>query len=129
MSNERKTKTNGKRILIVEDEPDVAETMKMLLEREGYSAEYTLDPHKALGMMPKFDIVLLDIMMPVMSGREVLARMKESGITTPVIVVSAVGMPIEVERELTAKYPGIGFLAKTLMHTDLAKEVKKKLKG
>jgi len=127
MSKRQKTKTDEKRILIVEDEPDVAETMKMLLKRESYSAEYTLDPRKALEMMRRFDLVLLDIMMPIMSGREVLAEMKKRGITTPVIVVSAVGMPIEVERELTAKYPGIGFLSKTLMHIDLAKEVRKRI--
>jgi len=120
-------KGNGKRILIIEDEPDVAETMKMLLEREGYYAEYTLDPRKALGMMPKFDLVLLDIMMPIMSGREVLAEIRKRGIKTPVIVVSAVGLPMEMERELAVKYPGVRFLSKTLIATDLAKEAGKML--
>ncbi|VVB73566.1 Regulator of RpoS [uncultured archaeon] len=114
-------------VLVIEDEPDVAETMKMLLEREGYQVEYTLDPRKGLELADKVDVVLLDIMMPVMSGREVLAQMKKRKIKTPVIVVSAVGMPLEVERELQSKYPGVGFLSKTFMHTDLAKEVRKKI--
>jgi len=116
-----------KKILIIEDEPDVAETMKMLIEKEGYNVEYVLDPKKGLQMIKKFDLLLLDIMMPTMSGREVLAEMKRQKIKTPVIVVSAVGMPMEIARELTDKYPGMGFVAKTEMHTTLIGEIKKKI--
>jgi CheY-like chemotaxis protein len=125
-----KSAAKSKRILIIEDESDVAETMKMLLEREGYVAEYTLDPRKGLEMMKKFDLVCLDIIMPIMSGREVLAEIKKKGIKTPVIVVSAVGLPTEVESELIGKYPNIvkGFVSKPYMHTDLVKEIKKRLK-
>lgn len=123
-------KSKAGKILIIEDEPDVAETMKMLLEREGYAVEYTLDPRKGISMLKKFDLLCLDIIMPIMSGREVLAEMKKKGIKTPVIVVSAVGLPTEVESELMGKYPNTvkGFVSKPYMHTDLAKEIKKRLK-
>jgi DNA-binding response OmpR family regulator len=120
-------KKNGK-ILIIDDEPDIAETMKMLIEREGYKVEYVLDPRKGIEKIKSFDLLLLDIIMPTMSGREVLAEMKKRGIGTPTIVVSAVGLPMEVERELDSKYPGVGFVPKTEMHTILIEEVKKRMR-
>ena len=116
-----------KKILIIEDEPDVAETIKMLIEKEGYDVEYVLNPKKGLPMIKKYDLLLLDIMMPEMSGREVLAEIKRLKIKTPVIVVSAVGMPMEIERELTGKYPGVEFVAKTSMHDELIVKIKKKI--
>jgi len=123
--------SKARKILIIEDEPDVAETMKMLLEKGGYAVEYTLDPRKGLSMIKDFDLLCLDIIMPIMSGREVLGEMVHKKIKTPVIVVSAVGLPMEVENELRGKYPDIvkGFVSKPYMHTDLVKEVRKKLKG
>lgn len=115
-----------KKILIIEDEPDAAETMKMLLERAGYSVDYVLDPRKGLKMLGDYDLLILDIIMPVMSGREVLAEIKRKKIKIPIIVVSAVGLPGEVERELALKYPGVGFVPK-LSISELPGEVKKKL--
>jgi len=120
-------KKNGKKILIIDDEPDIAETMKMLIEREGYKVEYVLDPRKGIEKIKGFDLLLLDIIMPTMSGREVLAEMKKRGIDVSTIVVSAVGLPMEMERELNGKYPGVGFVQKTEMHTILVNEVKKRM--
>lgn len=114
------------KILIIEDEPDAAETMKLLLERGGYSVDYVLDPRKGLKMLGDYDLLILDIIMPVMSGREVLAEIKKKKIKIPIIVVSAVGLPGEVERELALKYPGVGFVPK-LSISELPGEVKKKL--
>lgn len=116
-----------KMILIIDDEPDVGETMKMIVERAGYKAEYMNDPVKALGAMKKFDLVLLDIMMPKMSGRQVLSEMKKKKITTPVIVVSAVGMPMETSTEIANKYPGTSFVGKTEIATELVGEIKSKI--
>lgn len=116
-----------KKILIVEDEPDVAETMKMLVERDGYQCDYCLDPRQGLEKMKGYDLLLLDIMMPRMSGRQVLEEMKKRGIQMPVIVVSAVGLPIEIASELNKFYPGVEFVAKTEMHTDLIRAIVEKI--
>jgi DNA-binding response OmpR family regulator len=115
------------RILIIEDEIDVAESTKELLEMEGYEVDYALDPKKGLKMVKDYDLLLLDIMMPIMSGREVLAELKKMKNKTPIIVISAVGMPMEIGRELNDKYPGVEFVAKTSMHDELVKTIKKKL--
>ncbi len=119
---------NKKRILIIEDESDVAQVMKTMLEMEGYKADVALDPREGIKKIKKYDLLLLDIMMPIMSGREVLAELKKQGINIPVIVVTAVGMPMEVEMELSRKYPGIKVISKVYIERDLIKEVAKKIK-
>jgi DNA-binding response OmpR family regulator len=115
------------RILIIEDEIDVAESTKELLEMAGYTVDYSLDPKKGLKMVKDYDLLLLDIMMPIMSGREVLTEIKRLKIKTPIIVVSAVGMPKEMEKEITEKYPGVEFIAKTSMHFELVGKIRKRI--
>ncbi|MCS7109274.1 MAG: response regulator, partial [Candidatus Micrarchaeota archaeon] len=112
----------------IEDEADVAESIKMLLEMNGYKADYNLNPKAAIKKAKEYDLILLDIMMPIMSGREVLAEFKKMKLKVPVLVVTAVGMPFEIERELSAKYFPVRVLPKTSIHTDLIKEIKKILK-
>ena len=121
-----KVKNKGK-ILLIEDEPDIANSIKIFIEREGYELTYALDPRKGLDIMSSYDLLLLDIIMPTMSGREVLAEMKKRKIEIPVIVVSAVGLPMEVERELDEKYPGTGFVSKTQISEKLMGEIKKRI--
>ena len=65
-----------KRILIIEDEPDVAETIKMFLEKKGYAVEYEVDAMEGVGKLKDFDLLLLDLIMPKVSGRAVLKEMK-----------------------------------------------------
>ncbi len=114
-----------KKILIIEDEPDVAETIKAYLEGAGYSAEYSLDPAKAVKDLNKFDLLLLDLIMPRFSGHQVLKEMKKGGIKKPVVVLSAVGLPGVISAELKRDYPGVLFVAKTAMHSELLPAIKK----
>ncbi|MFH0885289.1 MAG: response regulator [Candidatus Micrarchaeota archaeon] len=118
-----------KRILIIEDEPDVAQSIKMYLENEGYSVEFTLDAGKGIKMMKKFDLLLLDLIMPKLSGRTVLREMKEQGIKKPVVVLSAVGLPEIVGAELVNEFPNLLFVPKTEMHAQLLPAIKKALSG
>ena len=117
-----------KRLLILEDEPDVAKAMKMLLESKGYSVDYTFKAEDALATMEKYDLLLLDLILsPHTSGRKVLAEMKSRGIKTQVIVVSAVTLPRMVADELSNSYPDVDFVSKLNMHTDLVPAIEKKL--
>ncbi len=81
------------RILVVDDNEDVAHITASVLTAKGYVVETALDGARALEMIvaESPDCVLLDIMMPNMSGIEVLTRMKESPATAaiPVILVTA----------------------------------------
>ena len=79
------------KILIVEDEVKLARMLEMELTYEGYEVEKALDGQagldKALSTGP--DLILLDIMLPVMDGLEVLRRVREHGLDTPVVLLTA----------------------------------------
>lgn len=81
----------AEKILIVEDEVKLARMLEMELTYEGYEVEKALDGQagldKALSTGP--DLILLDIMLPVMDGLEVLRRVREHGLDTPVVLLTA----------------------------------------
>ncbi|QSG12849.1 Rec domain [Halapricum desulfuricans] len=77
-------------VLIVEDEPDVAETYNLWLQDE-YVVRIAQNGDEALDMLDEaVDVVLLDRMMPGLSGDEVLSRIRESGYECRVAMVTAV---------------------------------------
>lgn len=77
-------------VLIVEDEPDVAETYNLWLQ-DGYEVRVAQNGDEALDMLDEdVDVVLLDRMMPGLSGDEVLSRIRESGYECRVAMVTAV---------------------------------------
>ncbi len=79
------------KILIVEDEEDLAENLADLLELEGYTPKICLSGEEALEEIKTSlpDIALLDIQLPEIDGIEVLRRIKELQPTLPVVMVSA----------------------------------------
>lgn len=79
------------RILIVEDEKDLAAIIKQGLEEEGYVVDVAHDGEEGLYMAENYpaDVVILDIMLPVMDGLTALNSMRRKGIKTPVIMLTA----------------------------------------
>jgi DNA-binding response OmpR family regulator len=79
------------RVLIVDDEPDVLLLLRIELEAEGSETLLAADGETAIRRIAEErpDIVLLDVMMPVVDGWGVLQRLAEQGSTTRVIVLSA----------------------------------------
>lgn len=79
------------RILIVEDEKDLAAIIKQGLEEEGYVVDVAHDGEVGLYMVESYpiDAVILDIMLPILDGLTVLNRMRKKGIMTPVILLTA----------------------------------------
>jgi DNA-binding response OmpR family regulator len=84
---------SDKRVLIVDDDPAIRQILRVLLERDGVRADIAEDGERAVKMLEGggYSVVLLDLLMPRMDGRGVIAYMREHDISTPVIVVSAVG--------------------------------------
>ncbi|BAM47822.1 response regulator transcription factor [Amphibacillus xylanus] len=78
-------------ILIVEDEKNLARALQLELEYEGYQVTTTHDGREAWGIISDktYDLILLDIMLPGLSGMEILRRMRKDGSLTPVILLTA----------------------------------------
>lgn len=96
------------RLLIVEDDGDLQQLLSLALTREGYEVHYAFNGQegldKALALQP--NVVLLDIMLPVLNGREVLVRLSENTLLRdiPVIVMTAHGdKPEMLEDSLRAQ--------------------------
>ena len=79
------------RILVVEDEPDIALGLKDDLGRHGYEVQTVGDGESALrrGQEPGWDIILLDLMLPGRDGFAVCRELRRAGIRTPVIMLTA----------------------------------------
>ncbi|KAF0133704.1 MAG: two-component system chemotaxis family response regulator CheY [Candidatus Saganbacteria bacterium] len=94
-----------KSILIIDDEVEILSILSFRLENWGYKAIKSDNGHDALVKIynDKPDLVLLDIMMPVMDGFEVLEKIKEKEETKriPIIVVSVVVSKKEVEKSIS----------------------------
>jgi DNA-binding NtrC family response regulator len=78
-------------ILIIDDEQQICESIKMILEYEDYSVDYALNGKEGLEKLEQnsFNALLLDIQMPDLNGFEVLNTMKEKGLDTKTIMISA----------------------------------------
>ncbi len=84
-------------LLIADDEADLLAELKPLLERSGYTVITASDGQHALDQIPreKPDLIILDVMMPRVNGREVLRRLRGQNDWTPVILLTQVGTPAE----------------------------------
>lgn len=80
-----------KSILVIDDEKEICESIKMILEYEDYNVDTTSIVSEGLKKLEygDFDTLLLDIQMPEMNGFEVLKHIKENGINISVIMISA----------------------------------------
>ena len=80
------------KVLIVEDDGNIAELLHLYLEKEGFDTQVAADGGKGVELFRSFrpDLVLLDIMLPVMDGWSVLRKIRE-GDKTPVIMLTAKG--------------------------------------
>ncbi|HYO81282.1 MAG TPA: sigma-54 dependent transcriptional regulator [Bryobacteraceae bacterium] len=81
------------RILVVDDEADIRESLETLLELEGYSATMAVDAGDAARRLDKnsYDLILLDLMMPDRSGMDLLRDIRERNTETPIIMLTAYG--------------------------------------
>ena len=79
------------KILIVEDDRELRQLFAHVLIKNGYTAEGVSNGKEALDALEKdyYDLIISDIMMPVMDGYELVRSLRESGNTTPVLMITA----------------------------------------
>jgi DNA-binding response OmpR family regulator len=89
--------TTKPKILLVDDEQAITANLSPFLERSGFIVTVAADGEEALAQVPSFapDLIVLDILMPRLDGRETLRRLRQSGNWTPVILLTQVGESTE----------------------------------
>ena len=94
------------RILIAEDEHEIAKALKVILEKHKYSADIVSNGSDALEYIRqiRYDALILDIMMPLVDGLEVLKTIRSEGIYTPALFLTA---RTELDDRVVRPYPTI----------------------
>ena len=111
-------------ILLVEDDPASADSLKALLELHGYRVQVAKDggqAHSAFRMR-RPDFVITDLILPGENGFELIDRMKRSDETVPVLVLSAISL--EDSRLLSERLGADGYLTKPAVPDNLLAEIK-----
>jgi two-component system copper resistance phosphate regulon response regulator CusR len=83
------------RILIVEDDPAAAEVLAKGLREHAYAVDIAVDGTSALEQvgLNDYDLLVLDLLIPGLSGLEVCRRLRDDGTTTPILMLTALGEP------------------------------------
>jgi len=115
------------RILIVEDEDTLCESLQRVFKREGYAADIADSAETAYRLLEtnSYDLIITDIILPGISGIEMIARYKQQNPGQKVIIMTAyASLQTAVE---ALRVGACDFIAKPVMHDELKRMVKKAL--
>ena len=114
------------RILLADDEPAIRRLYQQMLEGNGFEIIAVVDGKEALDRVTKesFDLMILDLNMPILDGFEVMVQMKEAGRSTPVIVMTG-HFPEEVVEDRLEGLSVVEVLRKPVMITTLLNSVRR----
>jgi len=123
---------NNTSILVIDDEEDVRKSIALFLAANGFSNVDTAagaNDGVRKASAKKYDLIILDMIMPRVSGGGALEKISEKKIRTRVLVLSAVGLPEVVGEEVRKRYPKAGFLPKTNAATELVGRIGEMLRS
>ncbi|RAN85535.1 DNA-binding response regulator, partial [Bacillus sp. SRB_28] len=106
------TGVSAKKILIVEDDADIADLLALHLRDEGYDVTHADDGNKGVALLENggWDALILDLMLPGIDGLEICRRARNMAHYTPVIIISA--RASEIHRVLGLELGADDYLAK-----------------
>ncbi len=112
------------RVLIVEDEDNIATLLRDDLKIEGYEAEIVSDGEQALAIVKEkdFDLILLDIMLPGMDGYEICRQLRRDETSIPIIMLTAKGQ--EAEKVLGLELGADDYITKPFSPLELRARIK-----
>ena len=120
------------KILIVDDEEDILSSVRLLLEKTGYEVKTANRGKAALEMLSreKFDLVLLDILMPEMSSVEVLERIRADPRTKDQkVAIFTVVQPSREGEKIIKKLKPVEYFQKPIDVGDFTRRIKRVLEG
>jgi two-component system, OmpR family, alkaline phosphatase synthesis response regulator PhoP len=108
-----------RKVLVVEDDRTLRQALTFNLSREGYEPVIAGDGENAMAIAraQRLDLILLDVMLPGMSGVEVLRTLRREGVDTPVIILSAKGD--EIDRVVGLKVGADDYVPKPFSRPEL----------
>lgn len=111
-------------ILVIEDEPEMQRGLRDNLEFEGYTVHVVGDGKKGLETIrsKKFDLILLDVMLPGISGFDICKTARTEGVSTPIIMLTAKGE--EVDKVLGLEFGADDYITKPFSLRELLARVK-----
>ena len=116
------------RILVADDEADIREILKIILDKEGYGVILAKDGQEALDLIKadKPDLIILDYLMPVLDGISVCKALKKDDATRLIPVIMATAYENEKENGLAAG--AVDFISKPIDRIDLLLRIRSVLK-
>ena len=117
------------RVLLVEDEPNIREAMRFILSRDGWDVAVHADGATAAARIAEEapDVVVLDVMLPRVSGFDVLRAVRGAGADLPVMMLTARGQ--ERDRELAMSLGASGYMSKPFSNGELLERLRDLLPG
>ena len=116
----------GKRVLLIEDEPNIIEAISFILSRDGWTVhtheDGTSAMDKVLALPP--DVIILDVMLPGRSGFDILRDLRGHDLTkkTPVMMLTARGQ--DKDRDLAMRLGANLFMTKPFSNTEVRDQVR-----
>jgi DNA-binding response OmpR family regulator len=112
------------RILLVEDEQNVAAFIKKGLEEEFYTVEVAIDGEEGLNIATtaNYDLIILDLMLPKINGIELCKRLRNSGIKTPILMLTALDAVVKKVEGLESGADD--YLTKPFAYSELLARIK-----
>ena len=114
------------KVLIAEDEETIVESLSFLMEKEGYDVSVATDGRTAISMIARDipDMVLLDVMMPVCDGFEVVRAVRSDSNTRQVLIMMLTAKTREVDRRKGLELGVDDFVTKPFSTRDVVSRVK-----
>lgn len=114
--NQQQQQSNGKHILIVEDEQFISELYVRSLTKAGYDVKVIVDGQEALRSAQSniYDIILLDIMLPNLTGTEILTKLRDKQITPNLKakIIITTNLEMDEEHRLAMEAQADGYIVK-----------------
>ena len=113
------------RVMVVDDEEDLRNLVKMVMEKEGFEVESAEDGNDFLEKVDRFqpDIVILDVMMPGPSTKEILQKLREKGVDSKIVLLTVVRFSSEEIKKLSEMGNVVGYMTKPFDIPELVSEI------
>jgi len=115
------------KVMVVDDEEDLRNLVKLVMEREGFEVETAENGKDFLEKVSKFkpDFVILDVMMPGLTTKEILEKLKEKNVDPKIMLLTVVRFSDDEIKKLAEKGKIVDYLTKPFDVPELISTVKK----